>query len=210
MPVEYEDGTKGTIRVVLTREDESAVGREQGRHPGGRPEGPEAGAQPLPGAGGRDPAGEGGRHGHQGRQRAPRDDPVHLGPVQRPEHHQGRRRAAVEGPGAGRHAPRGAGRRHRPPVARGHGRSGPRAASVGAGVQPQPEGPAGVHPGRGEPRHPGLADRPGEPGDGYPGRGQPVEHQVPRGRAADQRGVAEQDQEGEQGQDGLPLARRSR
>ena len=44
----------------------------------------------------------------------------------------------------------------------------------------------------------------------HPGRGQPVEHQVPRGRAPDQRGVAEQDQEGEQGQDGLPLARRSR
>ena len=54
--------------------------------------------------------------------------------------------------------------------------------------------------------HPRLADRPGEPGDGHPGRGQPVEHQVPRGRAPDQRGVAEQDQEGEQGQDGLPLA----
>ena len=57
----------------------------------------------------------------------------------------------------------------------------------------------------GQPRHPGLAHRPGEPGDGDPGRGQPVEHQVPRGRAADQRGVAQQDQEGEQGQDGLPL-----
>ena len=69
---------------------------------------------------------------------------------------------------------------------------------------PQPEGPAGVHPGGGEPRHPGLAHRPGEPGDGDPGRGQPVEHQVPRGRAPDQRGVAEQDQEGGEGQDGLP------
>ena len=51
----------------------------------------------------------------------------------------------------------------------------------------------------------GSPTDPGEPGDGHPGRGQPVEHQVPRGGAPDQRGVAEQDQEGEQGQDGLPL-----
>ena len=180
------------------------LGREQGRHPGGGSEGSQAGPQPLPGARGRPPAGEGGRPRHQGRQRAPGDDPVHLGSVQRPEHHQGRRRAALEGPGAGRHAPRGAGRGHRSPVARRDGGSGPRAASERAGLHAQPEGPAGVHPGRREPRHPGLAHRPGHPGDGHPGRGQPVEHQVPRGRAADQRGLAEQDQEGEQGQDGLP------
>ena len=106
------------------------VGREQGRHPGGGSEGSEADPQPLPGARRRAAGGQGRRSRQQGRQRAPGDDPVHLGPVQRPEHHQGRRRAALEGPGAGRHAPRGAGRGHRPPEHRGHGRSGPRAAPV--------------------------------------------------------------------------------
>ena len=66
-----------------------------------------------------------------------------------------------------------------------------------AGLHREPEGPAGVHSGGGQPRHPGLADRPVEPRHRDPGRGQPVEHQVPRGRATDQRGVAQQDQEGD-------------
>ena len=91
-----------------------------------------------------------------------------------------------------------------------HGRPGPRAPSVGAGLHAEPEGPAGVHPGGGEPRHPGLAHRPGQPGDGDPGRGQPVEHQVPRGRAPDQRGVAQQDQEGERRTRRSSCSRRSR
>ena len=43
-----------------------------------------------------------------------------------------------------------------------------------------------------------------------PGRRQPVEHQVPRGRAADQRGVAEQDQEGDARTRRSSSARRSR
>ena len=197
VPVEYEDGTKGMQPSRAHPRGRVGVGREQGRDPGGGSEGSEADPQPLPGPRGRAPGGQGGRPRHQGRQRAPGDDPVHLGSVQRPEHHQGRRRAALEGPGAGRHAPRGAGRGHRPPEHRRHGRPGPRAPSVGAGLHREPEGPAGVHPGGGQPRHPGLADRPVEPGDRDSGRGQPVEHQVPRGRAADQRGVAEQDQEGD-------------
>ena len=132
-------------------------------------------------------------------------------PYNDPEHHQGRRRAALEGPGAGRHAPRGAGRGHRPPLAGRHGRSGPRAAPERAGVHratgrtrrstPWPEGSRVI---LGSPTD--QVSRAME----IPDARQPVEHQVPRGRAADQRGVAEQDQEGEQGQDGLPLARRSR
>ncbi len=123
------------------------LGREQGRDPGGRSQGSEAGAESLSGARGCPSGGQGRRPGHQGRQRAPGDDPVHLGPVQRPEHHQGRRAASLEGPGARRHAPRGAGRGDRPPVAGRDGRSGPRAAPERAGVHRQPEGPAGVHPG---------------------------------------------------------------
>ena len=134
VPVEFEDGTRAEPADRADPRGRVGVGREQGRHPGGGPEGSEAGAEPLSGAGGRAPHGEGGRPRHQGRQRAPGDDPLHLGPVQRPEHHQGRRRAPLEGPGAGRHAPRGAGRGHRAPEPRRHGRSGPGAPSVGAGL----------------------------------------------------------------------------
>ncbi len=134
VPVEYEDGTKRHHPGRADPRGRVGCGREQGRHPGGGSQGSQAGAQPLPGARGRASAGEGGRSRHQGRQRAPGHDPVHLGSVQRPEHHQGRRRAALEGPGAGRHAPRGAGRGHRSPVARRDGRSGPRAPSERAGL----------------------------------------------------------------------------
>mgnify|MGYP006194999679 CR=1 FL=1 len=48
------------------------------------------------------------------------------------------------------------------------------------------------------------ADVFGQPLDDDPGPGQPLVDEVPRRRAADQRGVAEQDQEGGEGQDGLP------
>ena len=72
---------------------------------------------------------------------------------------------------------------------------------------PEPEGPAGVHPGRGEPHHLRLADRPGVTCVRYPGGSQPVVGEVVQGgRAPDQRGVAEPEQEGEQGQDGVALA----
>ena len=56
MPVEYEDGTKGIDPGRADPRGRVGVGREQGRHPGGGSEGSEAGAQPLPGAGGRAPA----------------------------------------------------------------------------------------------------------------------------------------------------------
>ena len=150
VPVEYEDGTKA--HHPRRADPRGRVGRRTRPRKASCVVDPKDPKRVL----NRYPVPEGallqvkeGDIGHQGRQRAPGVDPLHLGPVQRPEHHQARRRAAVEGPGAGRHAPRGAGRGHRPPLARGHGRSGSRAASVGAGLRGQPEGPAGVHPGRG-------------------------------------------------------------
>ena len=203
--VEYEDGTKGVVRVALTREDESAA--EEAR------EGivvvdandPKKVREPLPGAGGRRHPRQGRRSRQQAGERAARVDPVHLGSVQRSEHHQAGRQAALEGPRAGRHAARGTRRGHRPAVARGHAGSGSRAPPVRAGLRRQPEGSAGVHPGGGLADHPRLADRPGQPRHGHSRRRQPVVVEVPGRGVPDQRGLAQQDQAGEQGQDGLPL-----
>ena len=164
VPVEYEDGTKGNIRVVLTREDESASDeakegilvldehdpkRVLNRYP--VPEG----ALMLVKEGDK----------VEGQKQERRGTIIYTwDPVQRPQHHQAGRRAPLEGPGPGRDPEGRTGRVHRPPVARRHGRPGPRAASVGAGLQRQPEGPAGVHPGRRVADHLRLADRPGHAG----------------------------------------------
>ena len=104
LPVEYEDGEKGQIRIALTREDESASDETKD---GILIVDPKDKKRVL----NRFPVPEGALLQVQGRRhrskvdhdRRPRLGALHLGPVQRPEHHQGRRRAPVEGPGAGRH-----------------------------------------------------------------------------------------------------------
>ena len=211
VPVEFEDGTKAIQRVALTREDESADGREQGRHPRRRSEGSQAGAQPVPGARRRHPAGEGRRLGHEGRQRAPGDDPVHLGPVQRTR------------PSSSSTA--SCGGRTWSPASR-SARSWTRAPASGpswswpirtASCIPRCwSTPRTGRTRRSTPWPRAAAIIFGSPTDqvsraiDIPAEANPWSANVPGGRAPDQRGVAEQDQEGEQGQDGVPVARRSR
>ena len=134
VPIEYEDGIRTTVRIALTRETESATEETKAGIVLVDPKDPKRALNRYPVPEGAFLQVKDGRPHQQGRQRHARDDPLHLGPVQRSEHHQGRRRTPLEGPGARRHAPRGARRRHRPPLRRRRNRPGPRAAPVGAGL----------------------------------------------------------------------------
>ena len=204
MPVEYEDGTKGTNRVVLTREDESASDESKEGILVVDPKDPKRilNRYPVPeGALLAVKEGDLVTKGDNERRATilytwdPYNDPSII-----KADGELRWKDLVPGVTLREELDEGTGLRSIVVMADPDRELHP----IGAGLHAEPEGPAGVHPGGGQPRHPGLADRPGEPGDRDPGRGQPVEHQVPRGRAPDQRGVAEQDQEGVEGQDGLP------